>query len=120
MQSKRVQAGTGMLSTPQELSELAHDRADKYAPRTTMRPLRAATIGLIATSILVGIFFRHVKPSDFAGVALALLPLGFLLPLAYVCVEDLIHRRAWAREYEALKAINDGVAASRAACAWPQ
>ena len=60
-----------------------------------------------------------MKPLDFDHVALALLPLGFLLPLAYVYLEDLSQRRAWAREREALKAINNSAAASHATNALP-
>ena len=97
------------LRTLTELADSAHERAARYAPLPKWDPMHAGLVGAVVAALPVMVFmgFARLNSHAFAGALLITIGLGFLAPFLYLNHQKREHYRAWSKEYDVLKVIND-------------
>ncbi len=86
-------------------SDIAHERASRYAPLPAYKPLNSGIVGAFITGFQISVFMglARLNVDDFAGAVAVTSVVGFALPFAYFWNQERKYYAAWASEYKQLQ-----------------
>jgi hypothetical protein len=90
-------------------SDIAHERASRYAPLPAYDPSQAGLAGAAVVGVIIAVFagFARLDLDAFAPAFSVSVALGFGLPFAYFWNQRRKHYDAWSKEYEQLRKERD-------------